>query len=53
MHLLSVIGIGVAAAIIGLVAVVLLARRASAARDLGVMSGPWITEHRSSEHTVH
>jgi hypothetical protein len=53
MHLLGAIGIGVAAAVLGLVAVVLLARRASAVRDLGAMSGPWIAEQHSSDRTVH
>jgi hypothetical protein len=52
MHLSGAIELGLAGAVLGLVAVVLLARRAAAAaRDLGAMSGSWIAEQRSSEHT--
>jgi hypothetical protein len=54
MHRSSAIAIGVAAVVLGLVAVALVVRRAAAtARDLGAMSGPWIAEQRSNERTVH
>jgi hypothetical protein len=53
MHLAGAIGIGVAAAVFGLVLFVLITRRVAAGRDLGAMSGPWIAEQRSNERTVH
>jgi hypothetical protein len=53
MHLWGAIGIGIAVAVLGLVAVVRLVRQASAVRDLGAMSGSWIAEQRSSDRTVH
>jgi hypothetical protein len=49
MHLSGAFGVGLATAVLGLVTVVLLARRASAARDLGAMSGQWISEHRAGQ----
>jgi hypothetical protein len=48
-HLSSVIWISIA--VLGFVAVVLVMRRASAAkpRDLGAMSGQWMVEHRAGQ----
>jgi hypothetical protein len=45
----SMIGIGIA--VVGLVAAVLIVRRASAAKppELGAMSGQWIAERRAGQ----